>query len=331
MLLADLKKTLPSWMLTAPREHWSQLMAAPAAVIDALGEAVHQARLAALPGQIDVSGFPGLGGYLSTDALVLTGRDRRVRRGFLESDSHYAGRQREWLEAWARSATPKEMLDQLAAILGPLPPNLRLIESNGTWWTRYRSLPMVSIRDGTIDQWTQAGTGFRYDPTTGDVSVITDVPHLFDWDSISVPAPPLQNDPAKFFLVIYAPCNGANLSDTDHTGADPGTGGDYALTPGVSGAGLGPDAGTGGSNAPRKLVDLVRALVQEWRSAGLLCQYVIVSFDHDAFDPIDDSTPTSIPDGKWGWHTWYDVGTNTQLPSRFPNAIYWSGIDPITL
>lgn len=329
MILEIVESILPYWMVAAPRRHFASLMAGFAGLLDALGQNVIDARMAQFPGQVNLAGFAGSGGFDSTDALDLTGRDRSIRDGLNVDIFAYAAAQRDWLNAWGRSATVPELLDQVARILGPNPPMLRFIERGGTWWTRYAvpDVPNGIIDAGTIDQLTQAGDGFRYDPVTGVVGAIPVVPHLWDWDSLS--NPPLYDDyKALGWLVIYADYD-PFLDDTDHTFNDPGTCGDFAANPGVSGAGFGPDAGTIGINAPRRLVDLFRNLETEWRTMGAHVD-MIVSFDPDAFNPNLDSTPTSIPDGRQGWHSWYDAALHQRVPHRFPNAEYLSGHHPIS-
>ena len=41
-----------------------------------------------------------------------------------------------------------------------------------------------------------------------------------------------------------------------------------------------------------------------------------------AFDPLTDSTPSSVPDGTWGWHTHYESSGNRRMPHRLPTARY---------
>ncbi len=317
MILEAIERLVPDWMFDEGRRHYGVLMQGIAVLLDAAADAIGEARKASMPAQVDIPGIEGLGGFDSVDALPLVGRDRSIRQGLTEPPWDYAGRVRRWLEAWARSATAPELLDQLAAILGPSPPILRIVDTFGSWWTRYT--------DGSFDLLTQTADGFHWVPATGEISALSDIPHAWDWDSVSAPPPPDQDDDGRFWLVIYAPCNLPYLAGTDLTFDDDGTLGDFALRPGVSGAGIGPDAGTVGAAAPWKLVELVRNLIQEWRTMGVPCKHVIVTFDPDSFNPLTDSTPTSVPDGKWGWHSWHDVGTNTRLPGRFPNAEYWPG------
>jgi hypothetical protein len=311
MILEALEQILPAWMLREPRQRVGAVMAGFAATLDALTEAVFEARLAGLPGQLDL---PGGNGFDNFDALPLIGRDRRILRGLAEDGFAYAARLREWLEVHARSATPAELLDQLAGILSPNPPLLRITNGSGDWWSRGT--------DGQTQQLTQRADGFLWNPTTGVVTPQAVAPHEWDWDSGDTnPAPPDRDDPLRFWVVIYAPCNLPYLADDDDTFNDEGVVDDFAADPSTSGAGASPDAGTCGTVAPWKWVELVRTLIAEWRAAGLPCAYVIVTFDPASFNPSTDSTPTSIPDGTWGFDHVPGSGDTT----RFPNAEYIPG------
>lgn len=77
--------------------------------------------------------FPG---YCPSEALPLIGRDRRIRRGLAETDESYAARLIGWLAAWRRAGSAYAILDQLAAHLGTPAGTIRLVNANGTWWTR---------------------------------------------------------------------------------------------------------------------------------------------------------------------------------------------------
>lgn len=316
MILDALESKLPRWMVTGARRYMGDLVASLAAPLDAMAEAVLVGRLASHPGQVHLPGVYGLGGYDNVDALPLIGRDRMIRRGLEETPWDYAERLRKWRRAWARSATAPMLLEQLAGILSPDPPVLRLVSANGTWWSRYE--------DGSLRYASQAGDGLYLD-VTGALSAYASIPHLWDWDGGSQPTHPEQGDASRFWVVIYAPCNLPHLADDDDTYADVGVFNDWAADPTNAGAGASPEAGTIGTASPRKHVELVRGLVQEWRAAGLKCSHVIISFDASAFNPNTDTVPSSVPDGLWGWPA--KIVGGARVPSRFPDARYWPG-DP---
>ncbi len=121
--------------------------------------------------------FPGLD---SSDALALSGRDRRIRRGRLEPDEIYAARMRRWLDDHARRGGPYAMLAQLSAhyatapfaidlvycstlcyrmaidgtvtrlLLPTFAPDAELATKPGRWWLFYH-WPTVPPTDGIWD------------------------------------------------------------------------------------------------------------------------------------------------------------------------------------
>lgn len=284
MILDHLDSIIPRWMLDAASVQFSRLMATVASLGDAMTEAVLEARFAFLPGQLDV---PGGNGFDNFDALPFIGHDRQIRQGFEEDDFEYAARLRAYQDEWKRSATPYELLNQLAAILSPNPPTLRLVNGTGTWWQRDPS--------GTVTQLTAGGSGFLYQiDASGNGVVVAEsgVPHAWDWDSAANPHPFGFGDASRFWIIIYAPCNlplisaiSGHIGDGRFIGVGKG----------------GPDATTIGTVAPHKEAEIVRDTVQTWRAAGLRCSHVIVVFGlpTDYFNP-DGSSP-DYPDGTWGW------------------------------
>lgn len=305
---------LPSWMLTSPRQHVGKLMAGLAALVDAFSEAIVQGRLMAMPGQDVNPGVPGLGGFDSCDALPYIGRDRSIRQGLSEMPWEYAARLRAWLDLWALAGTPYGLLEQVADILGPDPGIIRLVDGSGEWWTRNP--------DGSYVYQNITGTGWDWTPSTGALTQDTGVVHVWNWDGSTLPIAPGEGDMCRSWLIIYAPCNRPWMLTDDGTFQDRGKVDDYYNDPNDSGAGPSPDAGTIGLSAPRKWVDLIRTTVNEWRCQGAAVSHLIVSFDPTAFNPVTDSTPTSVPDGTWGWGTRYNASTHVREISRFPNAEY---------
>jgi hypothetical protein len=291
-------------------------MAATATVFDGLMEGIYQARLAAMPGQVDAGVAPNMGGFLSVDALGPIGRDRRILRGLTERPEAYALRLRQWLQSWALAATPFQILMQLQSVLGPDAGILRIVTAHGDWWT-------LDPRAGTIALQRSGGIGFFYSLVAGTAGPNLGVfVHGWDWDSKTSPAVFDQNDMGRFWLICYAPLNEPFEETDDATFNDPGVAGDTWTNLNAAGDPASPDAGVVGLSCPVKWVDLVRQVVNEWRAAGLPCAYAIVSFDADAFDPTGDSTPTSIPDGTWGWHARFNPTSHVREIARFVHADY---------
>ncbi len=105
-------------------------------------------------------------------ALSAIGRDRRITRGYAETDAAYAGRLAGYLQAWARAGTARGIMDQVAGYLAPASVDLRIVTNSGMWYAR--------AADGT----------FTWEAHT--------TPSNWDWDG----------DTAswfRFWLIIYSP------------------------------------------------------------------------------------------------------------------------------
>lgn len=292
---------VPGWALRAKRRHWLALFTTIGATVDGLLNVIHEAALAAMPGMTEDP--KSLLTFSSVDALDLLGRDRGVLRGLTEPSWSYAGGLRRFRAAWAGSGTVPELLEQLARVLGPNPPRLRIVNAGGVWWTREP--------DGTLIQQTTTGTGLRFN-TDGTTAPDATIAPAWDWDSLSGnPPPPGWGDPTRFWVIVYAPCNVPYLAATS------GTLGDGSLV----GEGKGtPDAATLGTTSTIAHVELVRAVVQDWRAAGLRCSHVIIAFDPTSFNP--DGSSAAYPDGTWGWPSKL-VFLDLRLPARDLTARYW--------
>lgn len=308
-----LREWVPGWAFRAKRRHWLALFTTLGGVVDGLLELVHQGALATMPGQTEDPRSAVV--FSDGGALAMLGRERLVRRGLDEDVPSYSAALRRFREALAGSGSVPELLEQLARVLGPNTPRLRIVNAHGVWWTREP--------DGTLFQNTPAGSGLRFDPD-GTISQLTVPSVAWDWDSLTEPLPPDAGDPARFWLIVYPPASAAHLVATDGQFADPGVCGDGWNDPTHGGYEGTPDAGTIGTNAPTELVELVRGVLHEWRAAGFVCAYVIVAFDPLSFAP-DGSSAALYPNGRWGYASACVLigGVQRQLPSREPSAEYW--------
>lgn len=314
MILADLERRVQRWVEES--RPFLAMFGAFAGLLDAAVEGVYEARKAALPGQVDLPGVEGLGGFDVVDALPYIGRDRGIAQGPAELPWDYAAELRGWRESKARAGTPAEILSQLAAVLGPdLSTPLRIFDLHGNWWTR--------DSDGTISWINADGAGLTFG-TDGSITPDATVAPIPDWDSVTDPPTGDQGDVTRWFVVIYPPAAGPYLTDTDHTFLDPGLVDDGWDNLTVSTYADSPDAGTVGTNANIQLVETVRGALNAWGTPGNNPAYVIVSFDITAFDPTQAS-PVYPDDGTWGHHTKYDAGTNSRIIARFEDAEYWPG------
>lgn len=302
MLLSSLQDILPSWMTKAPRAHFGSLMAGVAGMLDAMGAAVQEGRLSAMPGQLDV---PGGNGFDDITALPLTGRDRNIRGGISETIFSWADAQRRYKDLWAVSGTPYMLLEQVARVLGPTAPELVLVNGGGTWWVRSPGRVIFS-------QYTAGGTGFSYDTTDGTVSVLSTPAHAWEWDSLANPQPFGFGDVGRWWLIIRAPC------DLPWLAAISGLIGDGRV---IGTGGGGPSATTIGTTDLSQHVEMLRDIVLTWRSAGLRCSHIIIAFPSSPTSFMWDGTSADYPDGDYGWPC-HVVG-GVMVATRDQTARYW--------
>jgi hypothetical protein len=299
---------LPGWMRKTPFAHFTAFAFTVSAVIDAVIEGVYDGRLGAMPGQVDIPGIPGTGGFESTDALPYIGRDRRIVRGFTESVANYAERLRKFRTSWRSAGTGYGILLQLQGILQPNPPKLRLVSEAGIWYTL--------DPDGTFTIHTGGANGTIYH-TDGTVEPEITIAHPWDWDSNTFPAPPDKNDQFRLWIIIYVPTN-PPLEGNE------GVWGDFSTRYGDAGKVI----GTTGTVAH---TELLRGLANDWKAAGITISHFILAFDPDSFDPELVSPAPGMPDGYWGQHgrrrvTNIPDNKSSWIRSRNPTARYVRGL-----
>jgi hypothetical protein len=305
MALMDyIENVVPAWMRQTPFAHWLDYAFTIAAGLDAMIDGVLDAAKSDMPGQTDLPG--GYSEFASVDALPLIGRDRRIEQGLLESPGEYAGRLRRYQELWRRSGTPLAMLEQLAGILSPNAPRLRIVTASGVWYTREE--------DGTFRMQNSSGTGFALAPD-GTITAETGHAHPWDWDSLS-PGALGQNDPGRLWVIIYCPCNAPYLAATEgHFGDGESHWGDFQRVIGTS------------QTSPH--VELVRKVLRDWRAAGIYVSHILYAFDPSSFDPLTPGPypAAGMPDGHWGHHSKFATvaGVLTRVPSRLQTARYGRG------
>jgi hypothetical protein len=76
--------------------------------------------------------MPGFG---TPTALPYSGADRRIIRGFQETDDAYALRLRRFLDSWAHAGSPTADLTQLAGFVSPTILTMREVGDSGVWDT----------------------------------------------------------------------------------------------------------------------------------------------------------------------------------------------------
>lgn len=312
----------PGWV--KQRAWWWTMFRLGAVLLDGLIEGVYQGRRAGMPDAIDVPGVPGLGGFEDGKSLDYIGHDRGVLHGLTESLAAYAYRLRHWKDPAAGGwGAPGifGMLEQLAGVLagnGQLAPLMRIVATDGSWWTRYPS--------GVYELARVNGEGFTYN-ADGTTTPLATAAHAWDWDSATVPATLDQGFVGRWWLILYMPINtpyGTAFADTFQDG-------DVFGHQWNSHTALGqepdPWAATWGSNAPSALVALVFGVITQRQVVGFQCSHVIYASDPASFAPDGSSAApalgTTYPDGHWGWSSKYDSGTNTRIIARNSSAVYW--------
>ncbi len=132
-LRAALQKWVPPWLSARPLlDRGFKYLYSFALVIDAAVQAAIWAVEARLP---------GIGTFT---ALFYLGRDRRIRRGRAESNEAYVERLKRWREDWRRAGNPYTLMRQLQGYLYPKSPRMRIVNTQGTWYTLNT--------DGTIER-----------------------------------------------------------------------------------------------------------------------------------------------------------------------------------
>ena len=294
--LVDLiEQVLPGWMRKKPYDHWLRYAQAISLMYDVLIDGMWDGRYASFPGQTD---GPELGGFASVDALPHIGRDRRILQGPNEPPAAYAARLRQWRRVLRRAGTAFGILEQLGGILEPSPPLLRLVTSEGLWYSR--------AADKTFTFNTPDGTGFILAPD-GTSTPDPTVAHPWDWDGGATTG--------AIWPIIYAPVD-------PQIAGDEGVYGDLVTFYGE------PDK-TIGTSALKSYVDLTRAVIDQSKAAGIKVPYIIVAFDPASFDP---ATPgpypaAGMPDGLWGNASKLVtvLGRTRRVKSRLDTARYWLG------
>lgn len=323
MALVDIVDPLtPHW--TKVRPWWWNVFRLGAVLVDSLIEGIYQGRRAGMPDAIDLPGVPGYGGFEDVGSLDYIGNDRGVLRGLTEAPPAYAYRLRQSQNPAAGgwpAPTLFGLLEQLAGILGPTPPMMRVVNAAGDWWTRHPS--------GVYELARVSGLGVTYN-LNGTTSSATPsfAAQAWNWDSSTVPPPVDVGFAGRWWLILYLPINapfGTTFApDTFSSGAVFGHQWSSDTTTGQE-----PDplAATFGTNAPSVLVSKVFDVIGQRQCAGLQCSHVIVASDPTSFAPDGSSSApaygSAYPDGTWGWATRYDSASHARIMARNPTAEYW--------
>jgi hypothetical protein len=111
-----------------------------------------------------LQGFPG---KAQPEALRYLGADRKIIRGFRESDTGYADRIIGAFPTWKFAGNAPTLLRQLAAYFAPTPPVIRYVVNGefagqpfADWWT---------IQDGALSYHHQSPNNWNWDGQTGQI------------------------------------------------------------------------------------------------------------------------------------------------------------------
>jgi hypothetical protein len=125
----------------------------------------------------------------------------------------------------------------------------------------------------------------------------------WDWDD--------QSLPTRCWMILY--------SD-----AGPWEEGPTVADPALWGGAVGTAGYTVGTTATPDQVSTVRAIVDEFKSAGDRFEWIIIAFDPASFDPAA-APGAPLPDGTWRFH---GDGASSRQRSRLATARYWKGTRP---
>jgi len=313
-MIEEFLRDLPGWMRP---DHWQKLMRAIFGYIIQKVGYIRAARLAAMPGQIDDA---TLGGFPNTDALSEVGRDRKIRRGKLETDWDYAARLRDWHAAWRLAGTYTGLLMGIRAMMTPSPPSVTIVRGNqtnvkGYWWTLDDTGVRYQNSDGNGVFWPADGS----DPEP-DATVVRE----WDWDSnywpSGFPGPTVNPDPSRLWVIF----GGTLPPEIDQIEGNWGDGLSVYGETDPTGAS---DKMSIGTTATRSYVESIRSIAKELSPGGVLIDHIILAYE--AIDNTEVAAPGSgtLPDGWWKWHGKIidDGGTWRRVRARTAANRYWKG------
>lgn len=311
MAIGDERTYLAGWMVVL--DHWRRFMRAGLRVVDKAHDDIVSARLAAMPGQVQVG--TGFGGFDTIDALATIGRDRGILRGKREAPDLIAARLRDWHAARRSAGTSPGLLFALRSVLAPLPARVRLVKggpasTDGAWWT---------LDDDGLRYQDSESRGMFWPADGGPPEPDSLAAAGWDWDSRDWPGSE-NPDPSRTWAIVYAPAGGPDLASIE------GTFDDGLSQYGDAEAGTG-DKLTIGTTATAGYVEAARATVAAFKPAGVIVPHIIVTFDLDAFHP-DPGVTSASPDGNWKHHGKIvpdGSGGYDRVRARYDGARYWIG------
>ncbi len=202
--------------------------------------------------------FPGV---CQSEALPFIGADRKIIRGYRESDEAYAPRIRHAFATWKFAGNAPTLLEELAAYFSPNAPLIRYvvegIDQNGArfadWWT---------LQSGTL-------THYRYQNLAG--------PFVSNWNWDN------KSDQIRFWVIIYR-----------NEGFTPWFWGDGHFWGGGQSWGF-------EENFTDNFAVDARNIIRQWKAAGSHCAAfggIIVTGDLTLFEPTGNGI-NNYPHGTW--------------------------------
>ena len=228
--------------------------------------------------------LPGIG---TPTALPFVGQMRAMIQGDGESASSYAARM---------VGSPYRVTDPV-------------IPAQPSWIDRARQWGMQLALARALHEWVKGGPMVRVVNRAGTMvtcatdGTITRNQVTWNWDSLSNPE--RASWWAELWVIIYSP----PWAETGPQLISPGS------PPNTADQGI-------GHYVPRLSVDIVKGLLDQYKSYHSFVRCVIWSYDATLFDP---STPlVGWPDGTWGQWSYPTTGTGARHRSgRSQSCRYW--------
>jgi hypothetical protein len=231
------------------------------------------------------------GDDVAADAPPLVAKDRNIPPGFFESAKQYLQRASLWRQIWEASGRPRVILGMVAAVWGPSPPKMRLVRNFG--WASGPASAKWTTREAN-----------------GTFSDHVETPTNFPWDGV--------NKSHRAWLVIYVPAVLANAQEgtfDDETS----TFGETAMRPDGT-----LDKPTIGTTAFLEYVTRTREVLDLFKPAHVLIEWIIIAFDPDSFDPTAPAGTPGMPDDTWGTDS--KIVADQCVLTRNQTARYWKGV-----
>lgn len=230
--------------------------------------------------------FPGAGDPSSLPELA---HDRRITRGYAETDADFSARLRGWLTTWRRAGTPASVAEAISGYLGVRP-------------------QITSVLQG-VDQSTWDVLPESADPTGYPVTTHAD-PQNWTWDVHSEPIATAAEIWRRRRWLIIAFRNYATATD-------------WVISTAAWGdATWGETNRSWGFDSPPAVFKTLVSLAKTWKSAGARYWWIIVNFDSALFVPSLPPGDPKLPDTSF--ENWSKIDTSGVRPVRKASRFFYS-------